>query len=347
MIPATWFFDPASSLAGEYDWLFWSLVVVCGAVTLGIACFVVYSALRYHRRTEDQIGDQNRGNLRLEIMWSAIPLAIFMGMFGWGTSLYFDIERPPGNATPIYVVAKQWMWKVQYLDGRREINELHVPVGQPVKLILTSQDVIHSFFVPAFRIKQDVLPDRYRTIWFQPSKPGKYHLFCAEYCGTKHSGMIGWVYAMDRHDYQQWLSEGGAEGSLASTGEKMFHQFGCANCHHFDGHGPCPVLQGLYLRPVRLKTGETVIADESYIRESIIDPKAKIVAGFDNIMPTFKGQIQEDQIVALIAYIKAIGPQPGAVQPTGSGTASQSDGTQPGIGLPGATGNAGTQPGVR
>lgn len=322
---------PASRVAVEYDWLFWSLVVVCGGVALGIAAFVVYSAIRYHRRNENELPPQIKGNLKLEVVWTVIPLMIFLGMFAWGSTLYFDIERPPANADEVYVVARQWMWKLQYLDGRREVNELHIPVGRPVKLILTSQDVIHSFFVPAFRVKQDVVPDRYRTVWFQASKPGKYHLFCAEYCGARHSGMIGYIYAMEPREYALWLAQGAAEGSMASTGEKMFHQFGCANCHHFDGQGPCPDLKGLYHRPVLLSTGQTVVADESYIRESIVDPAAKIVAGFTNYMPTFKGILTEEQLVDLIAYIKAIGPEPGTQQPSSAGSVPASFGAQPGI----------------
>jgi cytochrome c oxidase subunit II len=339
--------NAASSVAAEYNWLFWALVVVCGAVTLAIAAFVIYAAIRYRRRSDDELPPQIHGNFHLEMLWTGIPLFLFMGMFAWGAVLYFDIERPPRNATQVYVVAKQWMWKTQYLDGRREINELHVPVGEPIQLVMTSQDAIHSFFVPDFRIKQDVLPGRYTTIWFQATKPGKYHLFCAEYCGAKHSGMIGWVYAMDRQDYQAWLAQGAAEGSLASTGEKLFHQFGCANCHHFDGHGPCPDLRGLYGRQVLITNGPPVDADETYLRESIVDPKAKIVLGFADIMPTFGGQLTEEQIISLIAYIKALGPEPGSQLPSSSGSAPQSYGTQPGIGGPGASGNAGSQPEVR
>jgi cytochrome c oxidase subunit 2 len=222
-----------------------------------------------------------------------------------------------------------------------------VPIGTPINLVMTSQDVIHSFFVPDFRIKQDVLPNRYTNIWFQADTPGKYHLFCAEYCGTKHSGMIGWVYAMNRQDYQSWLAEGAAEGSLASTGEKYFHQFGCANCHHFDGHGPCPDLRGLYGREVPITNGPMVVANDSYIRESILKPKAKIVLGFADIMPTFDSQISEDQLIALVAYIKALGPPPGAQQPTSSGSTSGRYGTLPGIGGIGASSSANTEPEVR
>jgi len=340
MIPALLLVAPASRVAVEYDWLFWSLVVVCGGVAVGIAAFVVYSTIHFHRRSENELPPQIKGSLKLEVTWSVVPLIVFLGMFAWGASLYFDIERPPANATEVYIVARQWMWKAQYLDGRREIDELHVPVGRPVKLIMTSQDVIHSFFVPAFRVKQDVLPDRYTTVWFQPSKPGKYHLFCAEYCGAKHSGMIGYIYAMEPREYALWLSQGAAEGSLASTGEKMFHQFGCANCHHFDGQGPCPDLKGLYLRPVLLATGQTVVADESYIRESIVDPAAKIVAGFTNYMPVFKNVLTEDQLVELLAYIKAIGPEPGTQQPSSAGSVPATYGGQPGISGSGPAGIA-------
>lgn len=339
--------NAASSVASEYNWLFWTLVVVCGAVTLAIACFVIYAAVRYRRRSEDELPPQIHGNFRLEMVWTAIPLFLFMGMFGWGAVLYFDIERPPRNATQVYVIAKQWMWKIQYLDGQREINAVHVPVGEPVQLIMTSQDAIHSFFVPDFRIKQDVLPGRYTTIWFQAEKPGKYHLFCAEYCGTKHSGMIGWVYAMDRQDYQAWLRQGAAEGSLASTGEKLFHQFGCANCHHFDGHGPAPDLQGLYGRQVLLKDAAPSTADETYIRQKLMDPKLTTVLGFENIMPTFDGQLTEEQVIALISYIKALGPPSGSRLSTSSGSTPQEYGTTPGIGEPGASGNAQTEPGIR
>ncbi|HTS28139.1 MAG TPA: cytochrome c oxidase subunit II [Bryobacteraceae bacterium] len=343
MTAALLFLAP-SRIAAEYDWLFWILVTICGLVALAIATFIVFSAIRYHRRSENELPPQIRGNIKLELTWTVVPLIIFMGMFAWGATLYFDIERPPGDATEIYVVAKQWMWKLQAPDGRREIDELHVPVGRPVKLIMTSQDVIHSFFVPAFRIKQDVLPNRYTTIWFQPDKPGKYHLFCAEYCGMKHSGMIGYIYAMEPREYSLWLAQGGAEGSLASTGEKLFHQFGCANCHHFDGHGPCPDLKGLYRRQVLITTGATVVADESYIRESIVDPGAKIVAGFTNYMPVFKDRLTEDQLVALIAYIKAIGPEPGTQQPSSAGDVPQGYGAQPGITGPGTPGVSGDQP---
>ncbi len=335
--------EAASSVAGEVNLFFAMMVLVCGTVTVGIAVFLVYSGIRYRRRGPDEMGSQRRYYIPAEAAWIIIPFFAFMGMFAWGAKLYFDIERPPDNALTMYVVAKQWMWKIQHPEGQREINELHIPVGKPVKLLMTSEDVIHSFFVPAFRTKQDVLPGRYTMTWFQPTKPGKYHLFCAEYCGTKHSGMIGYVYAMEPREYETWLTQGAAEGSLASQGEKYFHQFGCSNCHHFDNAGRCPNLQDLYNRPVEIGGGETVIADETYIRESILQPNAKIVYGYKpNIMPNFTGQLTEEQVLALVAYIKALGPQPGAQQPSSSGSTPQQYGTQPGIAGPGASSISGS-----
>jgi cytochrome c oxidase subunit 2 len=323
------------------------MVALCGFVTLAIAVFIIYAVLRYHRKSPDELPPQIEGNINIEATWTVVPLLIFLGMFGWGAKTYFDVETPPADAMNIYIVGKQWMWKAQHLDGQREINTLHVPTGRAIRLTMTSQDVIHSFFVPAFRIKQDVLPGRYTTIWFKATEPGKYHLFCAEYCGTKHSGMIGWIYAMEPHQYAQWLTEGAAEGSLASTGEKYFHQFGCANCHHFDGHGPCPDLRGLFGRSVTLQGGLTMVADETYIRQCILKKKPAPVAGFADFMPSFDGRLTEDQILALIAYIKAIGPQPGTELPSSPGTVPKNYGTQRGIAGPGSTSIAGSVPDSR
>jgi len=314
---------------------------VCGLVSLGIAIFLVYSAIHYHRRRENAMGAQIKGNTRAEAIWIITPFIIFMGMYVWGAKLYFDIEQPPRDAVEMYVVGKQWMWKIQHPEGEREIDELHIPVGRPIKLTMTSEDVIHSFYVPAFRTKQDVIPGRYTTTWFEATKPGKYHLFCAEYCGTKHSGMIGYVYAMTPANYQRWLTEGAPEGSLASQGEKLLHQYGCANCHHFGSQGRCPDLRNLYMHPVQISTGQIVTADESYIRESILDANAKVVYGFHpNIMPDFSQLLKEEQVVALISYIKALGPPPGSQQPSSAGTAPQQYGTQPGIAGPNATANS-------
>src|SRR4029079_14186721 len=216
------------------------------------------------------------------------------------------MARPPDEALNTYAVGKQWMWKFQHLDGQREINELHVPVGRAVKMIMTSEDVIHDFFVPAFRVKADVLPGRYTTVWFEPTKPGRYHLFCAEYCGTKHSRMIGEVVAMERSDYQTWLSGGVPEGSLASTGAKLSADLACNTCHRPDAQGRGPVLEGLFGKTVTLQSGETVTVDEAYVRESILQPAAKVAQGFQPIMPTFQGLVSEEQLLELIEYVKSL-----------------------------------------
>lgn len=338
---------PASSISGEYEWFFWTMVTVCTTVAVLIAVVLIYSAIRYRRVSDNQMGSQRQANIPLEAAWIIIPFFCFMGMFAYGAKLYFDIERPPNDAIPIYVVGKQWMWKLQHPGGQREINELHVPVNQPVKLTMVSQDAIHSFYVPSFRIKQDVLPGRYTSIWFEATRPGRYHLFCAEYCGTKHSGMIGWIYAMNAREYQAWLSDGGAEGSLASLGEKLFHQYACANCHHFDDAGRAPNLRNLYGRQVELESGETVTADDTYIRQSIVDPRAQVANGWKPIMPTFQGQLTEEQIIQLISFIRSIGPQTGMEMQSTPGTTPQELGTQKGIAGPGATSISGSGPGTR
>ncbi len=222
-----------------------------------------------------------------------------MIFFAWGSLIYFQEARPPKGAMEVYVVAKQWMWKFEYEDGQRDINQLHVPVGRDVKMVMSSQDVIHSFFVPAFRIKADVLPGRFTTTWFRPTKVGTYHLFCSQYCGTNHSAMIGQVIVMEPAEYQAWMSGGASSGSLASNGQQLFQQLGCATCHRSDTQGRGPNLAGVFGKQVLLDDGRTVIADENYIRESILNPGAKIVSGFKPIMPTFQGQVSEENLMAL------------------------------------------------
>jgi cytochrome c oxidase subunit II len=334
-----------SSVRGEFELLFWSMVVLCGLVGTGIAVCLLYFVWRYRRRESDELPPQIKLNIPAEVTWITLPFLIFMAMFFFGAKLYFNVERPPDNAEQIYVVAKQWMWKLQHAGGQREINTLHVPVGQPIRLNLISQDAIHSFFVPAFRIKQDVLPSRYTSIWFEAERPGTYHLFCTQYCGTDHSQMIGWVYAMQPADYQRWLEQGAAEGSLASTGEKLFHQYGCSNCHRLDTQGRCPNLRGIYNRPVEINGGKIVMADESYLRESILQPMAKIVYGYQPIMPTF--QLKEEEVIALIAYIKALGAAPGTQMPSAPGQLPAGFAGQPGIAGPGMPPLYGPSPGER
>lgn len=296
-----------SALAGRVDALFYFLIAVCGLMTILIFVTILIFAVRYRRRSEDERPRPIEGSLALETFWSVVPLAIFMVMFGWAAKLYFVHNEIPKGAMQIYVVGKQWMWYVQHPEGPREIDALHVPINRPIQLILTSQDVIHSFYMPVFRVKKDAVPGTYTTIWFQANQTGEYHLFCAEYCGTNHSRMIGSIYVMQEAEYQQWLAGGAGGESLASAGEQLFNRLGCANCHRPDASGRCPVLRGLYGKGVGLSDGRTVIADEDYLRESILDPGAKIVAGYPNIMPTFRGLINEDQLLQLIAYIKSQG----------------------------------------
>jgi cytochrome c oxidase subunit 2 len=302
--------ERASTMAARVDALYFFLISVSVFFSLLIAGLIVYYAVKYRRRSPQSIGANIHGGMLLEITWSVIPLMIAMFIFVWGASVFFAMSHPPDETINIYVVGKQWMWKFQHLDGTREIDELHVPVGRAVKLIMTSEDVIHDVFVPAFRVKADVLPGRYTNIWFQATKPGRYHLFCAEYCGTRHSGMIGEVVVMEPSEYQTWLSGGAPEGSLASAGEKLFQDLACVTCHRPDAQGRGPGLQGLFGKTVELQNGERVVADEDYIRESILRPSAKITAGFQPIMPTFQGLINEEQLLQLVEYVKSLHAQP-------------------------------------
>jgi cytochrome c oxidase subunit 2 len=307
----------ASTTAGSVDALYIFLVALSLFMSVAIFTMICIFALRYRRR-KGREAEQIEGSNVLEFTWSAIPLVIFLFIFAWGAVVYFKERTPPRGATQIYVVAKQWMWKLQHEEGQREINELHVPVGRDVEMIMTSQDVIHSFYVPAFRIKQDVLPGRYTTLWFHATRSGTYHLFCAEYCGTQHSGMIGQVVVLEPAQYEAWLSGGLASGSLASNGQSIFQQLGCITCHRSDTQGRGPNLVGLFGKPVQLEDGRTVIADENYIRESILNPSAKIVSGFKPIMPVFQGLVSEEQLNALIAYIKSLNQPPSGAAATPS-----------------------------
>src|SRR5579864_5085748 len=312
----------ASSTAGTVDALFIFLLIVSGMMTLLVFTAVVYFAARYRHR-KGVPAEQVEGSTPLEITWSIIPLGVFMVIFAWGAVVYFKSRTPPRDATEVYVVAKQWMWKLEHAEGQREINELHVPVGRDVKLIMTSQDVIHSFYVPAFRVKQDVLPGRYTTLWFRATKPGTYHLFCAEYCGTQHSGMIGSIVVQEPAQYEAWMS-GGSTGPLSASGEKIFAELGCATCHRSDSQGRGPNLLGAFGKPVQLEDGRMVTADENYVRESILDPGAKVVKGFKPVMPTFQGLVSEEQLNALVAYVKSQSqPSAGVTKANAAATAPE------------------------
>ncbi|MEZ4869160.1 MAG: cytochrome c oxidase subunit II [Caldilineaceae bacterium] len=322
--------EQASTFANQVDTLYFTLIGLALLFAVPVAVLIIYFAIRYRRGANVDRADAVSQSTAIEITWIAVPLFLALGVFTWGARLYVHIYDVPATGMDVYVVAKQWMWKVQHPTGQREIDELHVPVGEPVRLTMISQDVIHSFYVPAFRLKRDVLPGRYTTAWFQATKPGAYHLFCAEYCGTDHSVMRGTIVVMEPRQYQQWLSgrptgvadvipedvtaAGQAPQSMAAAGEILFQRFGCSVCHRPDGNGVGPSLVGLLGSQVELENGQTVLADIQYIRDSILDPHAQIVNGYSAIMPTFQGQINEDELLQLVEYIAALGQEPGASQ---------------------------------
>jgi cytochrome c oxidase subunit 2 len=324
--------EAASTMATRVDHLYFFLLAVATFFSLLIAGLIVYYAIKFRRRSPDSVGARIHGGLVLEIAWTVIPLGIVLVIFFWGATVFFAMSTPPAETLNIYVVGKQWMWKFQHLDGQREIDELHVPVGRAVKLIMTSEDVIHDVFVPAFRVKADVIPGRYTNIWFQPTKPGRYHLFCAEYCGTRHSGMTGEVIVMEPEAYQAWLSGGVAEGSLASAGQKLFNDLACNTCHRPDTQGRGPMLQDIFGKTQVLQSGETVVADEGYIRESILNPHAKIVAGFQPIMPTFQGQVNEEGVLELVEYVKSLKSSTPEARPVPSGPSPNENTASPAAG---------------
>jgi len=299
----------ASRVARDVDNLFWYLTTIATFFTILIFVLIVYFAVKFRRRSESYVPPATKTHAKLEILWSVIPFIIVMTIFVWGARVYFLILRPPATALDIHVVGRQWMWKVQHPTGPREINSLHLPAGKPIELTLASQDVIHSLYIPAFRVKMDVLPGRYTQISFTPTKTGEYHLFCAEYCGTLHSGMIGKVVVMQEQEYQDWLARTPSDLAPVDAGASLFQSMACVTCHG----SVAPTLHGLYESNVKLTTGETVIADEQYIRESITDSTAKIVDGYKPIMPSFRGQVSEEELMQLVAYIKSLkSDRPGA-----------------------------------
>src|SRR5262245_5283503 len=302
----------ASSVATEMDLLYLFIAAVSAFFVVLVAALVVVFAVRYRRRHPQEVGADIHGSLALELTWTFIPFVLAMIMFVWGADLFFRLARPPVDRMEIFVVGKQWMWKVQHPTGVREINEMHVPIDRNIRVTMGSEDVLHDYSIPAFRVKMDVVPGKLTTLWFRATVPGTYHLFCAEYCGTKHSGMIGQVIAMTPQDYEAWLSGsgGGATAeSPAELGRKLFSGDAvCFSCHLDNGTGRGPSLLGVYGSTVELADGRKVVADDNYIRESIVNPSAKIVKGYPNpsIMPPFQGMLSEEQIMRLIAYIKRL-----------------------------------------
>ena len=299
----------ASSIAEGVDRLHFFLTGLTLFFTALIFGVIFYFMVKYRRRSEDERPAETEENIGLELTWTLIPTLLTVVIFVWASSLYFLNSRPPSAAMEIFVVGKQWMWHLQHPEGPREINELHVPMGVPVKLTMTSEDVIHDFYVPAFRVKKDVVPGRYTSLWFQATKTGIFHLFCAQYCGADHAEMIGWVYVMTPGDYAAWLSGGARNESMTQAGERLFNRLGCVTCHIADGTGRGPSLVGLYGKQEKLRSGEVRVVDEALIRQAIVNPNSIILPNYPPIMPTFQGQINEEQVLQLIAYVKSLGPE--------------------------------------
>jgi len=317
----------ASTVAGRIDAVFNLLNAITVFFSLLIFACIIYLALKYRRGAKVDRSNPPHENLVVELGWTIIPAIICIIIFGAATWTYLGAARTPAGAMEIYVTGKQWMWKIQHPQGKWENNVLHVPTGRPVKLTMTSEDVIHSFYIPAFRVKQDVMPGRYTTLWFEATEPGEYHLFCAEYCGTKHSGMIGKVVVQKPADYELWLQQGTPSQSTAAQGEALFRQLGCGGCHGPGASVRAPLLNGIYNNPVAIEVpggGTRVItADDRYIHDAILNPELEVAAGYKPIMPTFKGRVTEEQVLLLRDYIRSLrtsngGSNGAAGQPEGA-----------------------------
>jgi cytochrome c oxidase subunit II len=313
----TLYLPQAATNAAETDYLILALLLISGAILALVFGLMLLYMFKYRAGSSINRGALAEKTWRLEVAWTAATLLIFFGLFVWGADLYVRLFRSPADAMKIYVVGKQWMWKVEHPGGQREINALHVPVGRPVQLVMTSEDVIHDFSVPAFRIKHDVLPGRYETLWFQANQTGTFHLFCTQLCGAGHASMTGEIVVTTEPDYQKWLEQNGTSGTLAQAGQVLFMRYGCSGCHGGNGVGGnqsnstvrAPPLAGLYGSPVTLTDGSIVIADDGYIRDCILTPEKRRVASYDPAMPSFDGQISEEDLLKIIAYIKSLAPE--------------------------------------
>ena len=299
----------ASANAAQADLLIGGLVAVSAAALALVFGLMLYYVIRYRHDSPVDRGKIAERTFGFEMAWTTGTLLIFFGLFIWGAVIYVQLYRPPSDTLKVYIVAKQWMWKVEHAGGQREIDTLHVPVNKPIELVMTSQDVIHDFFVPAFRLKRDVLPGQYETLWFRPDEIGTYHLICSQLCGAGHAAMIGSVVVMSDPAYASWLAQNGASGTLAQQGQELFIRYGCSGCHGGHGTVRAPSLIGLYGSPVPLSDGSTVVADDRYIRDSILQPEQQIVASYAPMMPSFKGVIGEDDLLRLVAYIESLGAE--------------------------------------
>jgi cytochrome c oxidase subunit 2 len=296
--------EQASTVAAGWDRLFYVLTGISIFFSVLIFVTVFCFAIRYRRRSAGEIPPPTQENLPIELAWTIVPAGICVILFLWATSLYISDSRPPEASAEIFVVGKQWMWKVQHPEGPREINELHVPVNRPIKLTMASEDVIHDFGVPAFRIKKDVVPGRYTTEWFQATQTGKFHLFCDQYCGMGHTHMMGWIVVMAPDDYERWLNSQTQVESMAAAGARLFLQLGCQTCHVSEGTGLGPPLRGLFGKQLKLQSGKMVVADDAFLRSAILNPMP--IPGYPPTMPTFQGQVNEDEVLQIVAYIKSL-----------------------------------------
>jgi cytochrome c oxidase subunit 2 len=300
----------ASTIAGGIDQLYYFLTGITVFFSVLIFSIIFYFMIKYRRRSPDEVPPETHAPLVLELAWTVIPSAICVVMFFWSSYLFVRNSRPPAASSEIFVIGKQWMWHIQHPEGPREINELHVPVNQPIQLTMTSQDVIHDFYIPAFRVKKDVLPNHYSQIWFEATQTGTFHIYCAQYCGTNHAEMIGWVYVMSPSDYAAWLAGGEQNEAMSSSGEHLFSLLGCSSCHAGAGQsGTGPSLAGIYGQSQKFADGSTHLVDDTLIRQAIVEPDSVQLPNYKNVMPTFKGQLTEEQMLQLIAYVKSLGTE--------------------------------------
>ena len=297
----------ASEMAREIDLLFLTALGMLVFFSTLIAVLIFYFMMRYHRKSPNQVGKEGHGNtMLLEAAWTIIPLALFLIVFVWGALLYFRIYTPPVNSMNIYVVGKQWMWKAEHPGGQHEINSLHIPTGRGIQLTLISQDVFHSFSIPAFRVKREAIPGRYTSVWFEPTTPGTYHLFCTQYCGTNHSAMIGDIVVLTPENFKKWLAESTSGMSLAQNGERLFASMGCNSCHNGTAAARGPNLAGVYGSKLKMANGSEALVNEAFLRDTILNPSQHIPAGYAPIMPTYQGQISEEGLIDLVEYLKSL-----------------------------------------
>lgn len=296
--------EEAAVASGRLDTLALCLLLLTGFVAVAVLALTIGFAVRYRAGSNADRSNPPAKGRKLEVAWTVIPLLLFLGVYAWAAIDYVALYQPPQNAMPVFAVAKQWMWKAQHRNGRREVGELHLPLGRPVRLVLTSEDVIHSFYVPAFRIKQDVVPGRYTSITFTPSRVGEYHLFCTEFCGTDHALMTGRIVVQQPADFARWLAAGPRQPGMARRGFDLYRSYGCSGCHDAGSTVHAPSLAGLLGRPVQLQDGRALRADEGYVRDSILVPDKDVVAGYAPIMPSYAGKIAEEDLLAIIEYIR-------------------------------------------